>query len=332
MAEKDNDGCKIIPAIEAVIRDLPSKAVASLKQESLILLQKVQSDEHKDEVLKFSKILTSTFEEHITQVTHSVKARTSKQQKIWSSFHQLRFCKTLYSTWSQFITSLHADGLNSDNRPLQQAVFEELYKMCVEDSLSSCKVEDRPTSDSPLTVDELNVVRYVGGYVARSLLRKYEKMNTLVALQFVDCLGEMAVDGEGGNALDYTKIWMDKVNRGGLYPLNDQAFSLCVSIEKRTRELLPKHLAQPGCNEDAFTEKVHDKVLEDDDVQFFWTLLCQETTLAEDSEALLKEFIKLWITIRGFSVAASWMQVYKDKEKKNTTKSTGLRKSISGGR
>ena len=122
--------------------------------------------------------------------------------------------------------------------------------------------EDRsPCRPVTLTPDELNVVRYIGGYVACSLLRKYEKLNIPVALQFVCCLGEIAVEGEGSDALDYTRIWMDKVNRGCLYPLNNEAFSLFANIEKSVRELLPKHLSQIGSSQAAFTEVVHNQVL-----------------------------------------------------------------------
>ena len=39
--------------------------------------------------------------------------------------------------------------------------------------------------------------------------------------QYCDCLGEMAVEGEGDDVLTYTRNWIDKVNRGGLYPIND---------------------------------------------------------------------------------------------------------------
>ena len=46
--------------------------------------------------------------------------------------------------------------------------------------------EKRPTTTNPLTCEELDVVRYIGGYVARSLLQRYEKIKTPVALQFVD--------------------------------------------------------------------------------------------------------------------------------------------------
>ncbi len=60
--------------------------------------------------------------------------------------------------------------------------------------------------------------------------------------QFVDCLGEMAltkaVEGEGSDILDYTRLWFDKVNRGGLYPINNEAFALCSNIKHQTSNIV----------------------------------------------------------------------------------------------
>ena len=70
--------------------------------------------------------------------------------------------------------------------------------------------------------------------------------------------------------------------------------------------------------------------VQDEDVQFHWALINQDIDKPEDAEVLLIEIVKLWVTIRGFSLAASWMEEYKKSNKKNTQKSTVLRKSISG--
>lgn len=79
-----------------------------------------------------------------------------------------------------------------------------------------------------------------------------------------------------------------------------------------------------------FFETIHTKVIENEDVQFHWTLLSQDIENAEDSIVLLQDIIKLYITVRGFSMVESWNEVYKNKEQTNTQKSTGLRKSLSG--
>ena len=45
------------------------------------------------------------------------------------------------------------------------------------------------------------------------------------------------------------------------------------------------------------------------------TLLSQDIEEEENSEVLLAEIINLWITIRGFSLSASWMEEYKKQSK-----------------
>ena len=80
----------------------------------------------------------------------------------------------------------------------------------------------------------------------------------------------------------------------------------------------------------SFKKSVFDVIVKNENVQFYWTLLSQNIESPENSEALLTEIIHLWVTIRGFSMAASWMEEYKKNTKKTTQKSTGLRKAISG--
>ena len=43
-------------------------------------------------------------------------------------------------------------------------------------------------SDVTLSVDELNAMQYVGGYVVRQLLRHYEKKSGEVYGQYISCL------------------------------------------------------------------------------------------------------------------------------------------------
>ena len=50
-----------------------------------------------------------------------------------------------------------------------------------------------------VTSDELNAMRYACGYVPCSLLKKYETKGGDIYSQYVQCLGHMAVEGEGYN-------------------------------------------------------------------------------------------------------------------------------------
>ena len=52
----------------------------------------------------------------------------------------------------------------------------------------------------------------------------------------------MAVESERSNFLNNTKDWIDKVNRGDLFPQNDTTYCLFVAIEKVVRVLLPRYV------------------------------------------------------------------------------------------
>ena len=63
----------------------------------------------------------------------------------------------------------------------------------------------------------------------------------------VECLSNMTVNGEEGSFLDYTIQWISKVNRGGLFEVNDSTFALFQEIglafvtSSPQRLLLPLH-------------------------------------------------------------------------------------------
>ena len=76
-------------------------------------------------------------------------------------------------------------------------------------------------------------------------------------------------------------------------------------------------------------KEVTKAVIDDDEVQFKWTLLSTVIESTEEAQQLLQEIVQLWITVRGYSIAASWMETYKQVTKQTKQKSTGLRKHLS---
>ena len=144
--------------------------------------------------------------------------------------------------------------------------------------------------------------------------------------EYVQCLGDMAVEGNGDKVLAYTRKWLDLVNRGGLFPLNDNSFSFFVEIERIVRTLLARHAVHNDCEKQTFWRSAVDKIASNDDVQFYWTLLSHDIQEQKDSEILL--LVTLWVTVRGYSLAAAWMEEYKRSKQKTTEKAPGLRKSI----
>jgi hypothetical protein len=260
--------------------------------------------------------------------TKRFKLIASKRESLWAEFHQLRINKQdkIHKLWKELLEKLK---VTEDDPLLKQSVYTDLFGLLVKEYFNSQATTSAAPSATELTSDEANALRYACGYVARSILRKYETRKGDVYSQYVQCLGDMAVEGEGDDVLLYTRKWLDQVNRGGLFPLNDSTFTFFVAIEKQVRNVLPHHVVKPS-DKETFKKAVIEKVVQDEDVQFHWALINQDIDKPEDAEALLVEIVKLWVTIRGFSLAASWMEEYKKNSKKTTQKSTGLRKSISG--
>lgn len=69
------------------------------------------------------------------------------------------------------------------------------------------------------------------------LLKKHEKGSSVEAVQFVECLTSMAVNGEESDLMEYTRNWTCLVNRG-LFEINDTTYLLFREIELNLR----KHL------------------------------------------------------------------------------------------
>ncbi len=69
------------------------------------------------------------------------------------------------------------------------------------------------------------------------------------------------------------------------------------------------------------------QVVSDDEVHFQWSMVSAD--MSEDvGEELLKKIANLWITIRGHSFSKWYVEMYKQRQKKVTSRSKGLRKEL----
>ena len=75
-------------------------------------------------------------------------------------------------------------------------------------------------------------------------------------------------------------------------------------------------------------KSIIDAVATNEDVQFFWAMLSCDITNEEATQQVLKELVGLWLTIRGFSIAAVWIKQYKITSATNTSKKRRLRKEL----
>ena len=162
---------------------------------------------------------------------------------MWVHYTRLR-AKDLPDLWKTFLTNTECSHVTSEplfmeivNEALFEKLIEAMYRVEPEESTQSNTAEA-----ALLTKDEENILCYACGYVGLKLYQRFVKMPGKKAAQFVECLGNMHSKGPTSSLLDYTKEWMEKVNRGGLFDISDKVYRLFVSIELVMRSKLMEHL------------------------------------------------------------------------------------------
>ena len=101
--------------------------------------------------------------------------------------------------------------------------------------------------------------------------------------------------------------------------VNKKAFQAII-LDLAMKIELRKHLQSQDIPN--FKTEVKKDILENGDVTFYWSLLSCDWE--DESETLLD----LFLTIRGFSYASTWVEKYKTASAKTLQKSKGLRKSL----
>ncbi len=224
-----------------------------------------------------------------------------RRELLWSRYACMR-AKTLPVLWEDFYKKISCDHIKTE--PLvMELVNETILEQLITEMFPTYK-ETPPENEAVLlTRDEENVIRYACGYVAMKLQKKYLKEHGKKAAKFVSCLDCMYADGPSSSLLNYTREWVERVNRGGLFDVSDTAFNLLVAIETVMRNKLMNHLSLKKSRQMI-------KNLSNPDIQFSWNIM--DTNLEEEeSKELLTHIIKLWLNIRGFSISKEWMETYK---------------------
>ena len=312
--------------LDSIVSDSVFAGLLERSQKALMQVKnmiEISSDPaYLDNFDQFAIELISALETTFRRSKSNVRSSSVAREKLWTGFHSARVT-VLVDIWGKFSRSL---GLCVD--PLiQQYLNQKLY----EDIIRSNHItQPRTCKKTSLSASEENIVRYAAGYVPMVLMRRHEKSSSEKSVSFVECLSSMAVDGEDSTLLEYTTNWISTINRGGLFEVNDMTYLLFREIEDNIRDKLKCRL-QPFSSNCQDKEEIISSAIDDENIQFYWTLLSTDIDDEQDSITLLRELIALWLTIRGHSIAGQWLEVYKNTQSKTTKKSKSLRKNLKQG-
>lgn len=258
-------------------------------------------------------------------VSDGTGSNSTQREKIWTSFYLFRSTE-LRALWKELLVKVQVPHVyHSDLWPAQVTARLTLELM-IERKYSS--LQPASYAPKPLDADEANALRYAAGYVLRSIKQKEDKKKSpnsaVVAWIKQRVSTEIDSTVNGDTYQQFTKQWVEKVNRGGLFLISDSIYELFQSMETVLRQYLPQlSSTKHGIN----IEEVIDFILKDNEVQLSWTTLAADLS-EEDSFKLSRSIVRLWVTIRGFSYASTLVEQYKKTQRCSQKKKKSLRTEL----
>ncbi|CAB4010116.1 Hypothetical predicted protein [Paramuricea clavata] len=212
----------------------------------------------------------------------------------------------------------------SNKKPLQVNVVEDIKATSSDKAKKTPKRFVVPTTvagsqseEIEMTVVEENILRYAVGFVPFSLKKQCSKRKTRTDefRQKMKCLSALGVDDElekSQTFLEYTRSWIEKQNRGGLFQLNDAGYLFFRAVERHCRKFL-QQTCVPNNGSSDIRELVLKDIYNDNVALQHWA----HATAGQPSSVslqVLQMCVKLWVTIRGHAFAANWVEKFKQSQ------------------
>ena len=242
-----------------------------------------------------------------------------KRENVWGRYHHLRISPEYVDFWK---TLLRLVGPGTTCDPiLFQHISNHIFKVLI---VKTFPLPDHsnPNEFVALTFEEANALRYVAGYVCVKLYKSLKKSSAPNSSDLCAGIGDMIEDDDND---DVTSAWVKAVDRGGLFKVNDRVYAFFLSMEYVARDFFRLKRAtdiQAGVLSDLIARAV-----QDESIELNWAAIGVELA-EEDKKSLLRMMIKEFITLRGFSFAGSYVEVYKQSIMQSLQKKRALRSKL----
>ena len=276
-------------------------------------------------------------------------SKSDSREIMWRKIHLLTLDMQKKAEWEVILSTVKS---SSDSIEFC-LLFHELVMQLVdsifhhENEKNGIIITDE--ANLKLTEDEQSVIRYVGGYIFFSLIRKYkrlsEKKNSTTVSAALDLLESGKVHSstkgiKGSSFLEFTNKWVELSNRGGLVLINDDVYIMIRRIENSVRKVFNVNLIRNYKGED-LRDVVQSVLQKDNLVNLSWDAFARNLPNNALSKLLKKQVIEKWVDIRARSFVNVYVQTVKrrlsnltaEERRKKATLSTqsevALRKKLS---
>ena len=168
-------------------------------------------------------------------------------KNVFKKFYRFSVGDESFMQWVKFLELLHV-GNNLEGvvkEILHQYILDKFFQVTLKyrNDVLCPKFEENVDDDiSPLDTIEEQTIRYVADYILYSIrnsLQNKRSSNGIPILNILPCWGsKSSSDFEPSSFLDYTKEWIEKVNRGSLVVINDDLYIFVRHLEIETRKIL----------------------------------------------------------------------------------------------
>ena len=197
--------------------------------------------------------------------------------------------------------------------------------------IDSEEKEECKCTETSLTYEERNAIKYAAGYVIRNLRKKLKRSAHPLKDELLQLLDDLVTSD---NADDFSELegsssdWLMLINRGGLIHVNEMMYQTLVYMELELRPLL-KEKCQDYTRHGVTIKSTVEKLCKNENVLFHWNLMSGIWDAeSEVAKTLLHMVAELWLTMREFSHVSAWIEKHKQAAKQNLQKSKGVRKKL----
>ena len=170
------------------------------------------------------------------------RSTQARKEKMWEEYHKVRTSTKFREMWGHFIgKSLCVAASPTFYQFITDRMFDELIK-------SEFKIisGDKSSTYQSLTREEEMALRYVAGYVCRKVREKLQSSSLPLKDDMIFCL--LGLNGDDYDD-DRSEAWCNSLDRGGLWHIKDEAYSLFHAIEEVIRQTLTLEAASKQCKE-----------------------------------------------------------------------------------
>ena len=294
--------------------------------------------QHTESVVKYDQFLTQLFNLWITAVPPS---NGNAREQIWTRFSRFVSSNDYISFWTALYNKSLVQGTPLLSFFLTFQYFTRQWKQTY-----SVNAVIENTELCHMSLDEMNGLWYVAGFVIRETIKKmicrqnvtanYEKSQAAIILHSFLEDGELVVDdmeceddNDNGNR-DKSTGWFDAINRGGLFKCTNDFYKFMSVLEMQVKCHLPLagKMGQIGVVHQVTNDIIKKPVVTEE-----WKRLVKEEVTGSDLSQLeisiLTEIVSKYFKVRVHGYTSKTTELYKLATHTHLQKSKSLRSKLS---